>query len=278
MLRLRPMTAADVPAGMRLKAQNGWNQLEADWHRLLVLEPGGAFVAEGDGGVIGTAGCTVFGPVAWVSMVLVDKGQRGQGIGTALMRQVLGYLDGRGVRSIRLDATPLGRAVYEKVGFTAEYELTRFEGVLSAGEPVPGVGPVRPEDVDEVRQLDRRVTGTDRGKFLDRLYGEWPETARLVRRGGRAIGFRLARRGARAVLLGPCIAERGAGPLLLDDARHLLAGRPLFIDVPPGNAAATAWARGAGLTEQRLLLRMGRGPRIHEELDELWASSGPEKG
>ena len=30
-LRIRALTAADIPLGMRLKAQAGWNQLEADW-------------------------------------------------------------------------------------------------------------------------------------------------------------------------------------------------------------------------------------------------------
>ena len=33
------MTKADIPAGMALKARAGWNQSEADWRRLLALEP-----------------------------------------------------------------------------------------------------------------------------------------------------------------------------------------------------------------------------------------------
>src|SRR5262249_6423074 len=106
MLRIRTMTPADIPLGMRLKAQNGWNQLEADWKRLLAMEPDGCFVAETDGVGVGTACTCVFGPVAWVAMVLVDAERRKQGIGTALMEHTLAYLEGRGVRSVRLDATP----------------------------------------------------------------------------------------------------------------------------------------------------------------------------
>src|SRR5205807_2729579 len=108
-MRIRPMTSADIPLGMRLKQQNGWNQLEADWQRLLALEPGGCFVAEVDGVGVGTAGACVFGPVAWIAMVLVDAERRKQGVGTALMEHALAYLNGRGVRSVRLDATPLGQ-------------------------------------------------------------------------------------------------------------------------------------------------------------------------
>src|SRR4051794_33231462 len=49
MIRIRHMTLADVPLGMRLKTAAGWNQVEADWLRMLALEPDGCFVAEWDG-------------------------------------------------------------------------------------------------------------------------------------------------------------------------------------------------------------------------------------
>ena len=124
-MRIRPMTGADLPLGMRLKAQAGWNQTEADWRRFLHLQPDGCFVAELDGTAVGTTAAFVFGPVAWVAMVLVDEAVRGRGVGTALMRHALAFLDGRGVRSVRLDATPLGRPIYEKLGFVAEYKIGR---------------------------------------------------------------------------------------------------------------------------------------------------------
>jgi len=41
MIEIRPFRASDVPLGMRLKDQAGWNQTEADWHRFLFLEPEG---------------------------------------------------------------------------------------------------------------------------------------------------------------------------------------------------------------------------------------------
>ena len=45
-MQIRTMTYADIPLGMKLSAQNGWNQLEADWRRQFDLEPAGGFVAE----------------------------------------------------------------------------------------------------------------------------------------------------------------------------------------------------------------------------------------
>src|SRR5690348_4685599 len=114
------MTLADIPAGMRLKEQAGWNQLEADWRRLLDWQPDGCFLAELDGAPVGTVTTCRLGAVAWVAMMLVEAGQRRRGIGRALMVHALDDLDARGVRTVRLDATPLGRPLYETLGFVVE--------------------------------------------------------------------------------------------------------------------------------------------------------------
>src|SRR5258705_12655293 len=114
------MTVADIPVGMRLKDQAGWNQLEADWRRLLDLQPDGCFVAELGGSPVGTVTTCRFGPVAWIAMMLVDVRFRRCGIGRALMSHALEDLDAHGVCTVRLDATPLGRPLYETLGFVAE--------------------------------------------------------------------------------------------------------------------------------------------------------------
>ena len=278
MLRIRPMTFADIPLGMRLKAQAAWNQLEADWRRFLGLQPDGAFVAELDGTPAGTVTTCVFGPVAWVAMVLVDAALRGRGLGRALMERALDFLDGAGVQSVRLDATPLGQPLYERLGFVPEYLLTRFEGTPPRVEAPPGVSAAGPEHRDAVVQLDRAVTGTDRQRMLLRLFAEYPEEARVVESPAGVEGYLMTRPGARAHFVGPCIARGGAGPLLFADAWRRHAAEPIFLDIPEGNAPALTLARAAGLTPQRTLARMYRGVKVEERVADLWASSGPEKG
>ncbi|HEV3256349.1 MAG TPA: GNAT family N-acetyltransferase [Gemmataceae bacterium] len=278
MLRIRLMTVADLPLGMRLKDQAGWNQTEADWRRLLDLEPDGCFVAELDGLPVGTTATCVFGSVAWVAMVLVDGAVRGRGIGRALMSHALAFLDSRGVRCTRLDATPLGRPIYQKLGFVGQYELARYEGVLPQSDPVAGVEPVRPDQFSRLLQLDREITGTDRGKLLHRLYEERPGDMVVVQGGGDVAGYLTARAGSRAFHIGPCLARAGAGPPLFAAACHRYAGRPVVMDIPQSNAAAVVRAGAMGLTIQRPLWRMCRGEWVHEHIQDLWASSGPEKG
>jgi GNAT superfamily N-acetyltransferase len=278
MLSIRTLTGNDLPVARRLKDQAGWNQTDADLQRFLELAGEGFFLAELDGQPVGSTATFIFDDVAWVALVLVDPAFRGRGIGTALMEHALGFLDRRGVRSIRLDATPLGRPIYEKLGFEAEFELARYEGVLPPWHGVAEVEPLGRESWPAVVALDRQVTGTKRDELLARLYAEAPAAFWVVRAGSGVGGYLAARPGCRAWQLGPCIAEPDAGPRLFADARHRLAGQRVYLDIPLANAAARAFPEGLGWKVQRPFLRMGRGSRVHEDLHRLWASSGPEKG
>jgi len=272
------MTRADLALGMRLKEQAGWNQTEADWLRQLDLQPAGCFVAEVDGVPRGTACTCVFGPVAWLATVLVDVEVRRQGIGTALVKHAVEYLDKRGIRTIRLDATPLGQSLYERLGFVSQYQLTRYEGLLPPAPPVDGVTALRPEQFTDVLRIDREVTATDRSKLLIRLFSEQPEAIRAVQQSGRVAGFMMARPGTHATQIGPCLAEPAAGALLLADAWHRYAGQHVHVDVPVDNAVASAMAQSRGLSIQRHWFRMCRGETVKEDIHRLAASFGPEKG
>jgi predicted N-acetyltransferase YhbS len=277
-ISIRNMTADDLPAGLRLSRQAGWNQTEADWSRMLDLQPEGCFVAEREGEPVGTVTTCLFGSVAWVAMVLVEEAVRGQGIGKALVAHALEFLDQQGIRTVRLDATPLGLPLYERLGFVAEYSLDRYQGHLPGAEGSPTARPLPPDQMDGLIALDRAVTGTDRGKLLRRLAAERPETLRVVERGHRVDGFLMARPGSRALQIGPCIAGPEAGVMLLNEAWHTYAGQAVFIDIPTDHVAAQAMARDGGLSVQRHLMRMRRGERLVEQLASLWASAGPEKG
>ncbi len=284
MIALRQMTADDVPLGMRLKNQAGWNQTEADWRRFLELEPEGCFVAERNGQPAGTATTCVFDSVGWIAMVLVDETQRHRGIGSRLVERALAYLQRRGVRTVRLDATPLGRPIYRRLGFVEEYELTRLEGTVTAGggdgandeQVVEGVAA---SQMENLIALDRQVTGTDRRRLIERLARECDDAVGLSVSEGRLPGYVMLRQGSRATQIGPAGALTAeVGRALGNWALRQCAGRPVFIDVPCENGPAIQWAEAAGLVPQRCLTRMCLGEPIHDRRELLWASSGPEKG
>src|SRR5262249_41127123 len=161
-------------------------------------QPDGCFLAELDGLPVGTVTTCRFGSVAWIAMMLVDERFRGRGVGRALMVRALNELDAREVGSIRLDATPLGQPLYEALGFVTEASFTRYQGMLTQfsdkdSEPFPVKSSTM---VEAVAALDRDVTGTDRGRLLQRLVEENPGTLRIVAEGQGVTGFLMSRAGS----------------------------------------------------------------------------------
>jgi len=278
MIAIRAMTMDDVPLGLMLTRQAGWNQLEADWLRFLDMQPQGCFVAELEGRPVGTTVTCVLGPVAWIAMVLVEVGARRNGVATALLKHAIGFLDGQGVKTIRLDATAAGRPVYEKLGFVPEYQLTRYMGIAPQRAAQPGVTRAAASGFVEIFAFDRQITATPREKMLVRLLAESPHGVGVLTLNGQLEGYVSTRSGANAIQIGPCVATLRAGETLLADALSRCAGRSVFIDVPQDNTPAIAAVETVGLTAQRDFTRMCRGERIRDQPQAIWASSGPEKG
>ena len=279
MLHIRTMNVDDVPLGCRLNDASGWNQTASDWLRLLALEPEGCFVAEWNGQPVGTICVTRFETIAWISMVLVDAAHRGQGIGTHLMRHALAWLDRSGIATVRLDATALGRPVYEKLGFVGEYELARWEGTATGGELRPEIIVAADSQLAAIIALDEQVTATPRGSLLARLFAERPGAMRTAAIRGQIAGFSGVRLGSRARQIGPVIGQdESSGVALLHAAFSDHQGQTVFLDVPLPNRPAMQWAESHGLQIQRRFLRMFRGRPVADRPEQIWASFGPEKG
>jgi len=272
------MTIEDVQLGLKLTRQAGWNQTESDWLRFINLEPTGCFVAELNGSSVGTITTCLFGQVAWIAMLLVDASARGRGVGTAMLKHSLNYLEGRKVKTVRLDATSAGQPIYEKLGFVPEYQLARFEGMAPSGRTEPVVTEATPEIFAGIIEFDKRMTGTNRAKMLSRLFEEFPEDIHALWHGDKVEGFIITRPGANAIQIGPCVATTDAGSALLSDALNRCAAESVFIDIPLDNADAVRVAESCALRIQRYFMRMYRGERVKDNIKALWAGSGPEKG
>lgn len=280
-LCIRPLVATDIPECMRLKAVAGWNQTEFEWQFALQTNPAGCFAAVHNGRLVGTATTVTFEQrVAWIGMVLVDPALRGLGIGRRLMKACIE--SAAGCPSIKLDATPMGRPLYLKLGFQDEYALHRF--VLPDAMPptVAGVGaePVTALDFAEIAAWDRQLFGADRRALLEAYWRNCPGLAFILRREGRLRAFAFARRGSFAHDLGPLVAETVAdAQTVAAAALAALPGQSVIVDVPAVQGEFMAWLRQAGFTPQRQLTRMFLGG--HESRGDparQFAIAGPEFG
>ena len=280
---VRSFTNDDISLGMRLKAAANWNQTEADWQRLLELDPTGCFVGVCDGVDAATLTTTVFGRVAWIAMVLTDPEFRGRGLATTLMRHAMEYLESRGVQSMRLDATALGKPVYEKFGFRVVTEETRFYGSANPLDPstvhFADVEAISAADIPAVASLDAAATGNDRCRLLEMVRRDWPAFAIGLRDGSRHAGFLMARQGSRATQLGPCVSvDPSVGERLLAAGMTALHDAPIYIDVPTANKSAVDFVLRRGLAAERMFFRMTRGDDVPEQESAIWANYGPELG
>ena len=124
-LAVRKMRIADMSELMRLKNDEGWNQTQNDWELLINYKESVNLVAEMDNKIVGTITAINYeNKVAWIGMMLVDKDYRRRGISNILLKDVITRL--KDCASIKLDATPVGHHVYEKIGFIDEYQIGRI--------------------------------------------------------------------------------------------------------------------------------------------------------
>lgn len=280
---VRRLRRDDIAFADALRATAGWNQSEHDWAGYLEFEPDGCFLAEVNGRPAGTATTIAYAErFGWIGMVLVHPDQRRLGVGSRLLREAIGSLQRRGVRCIKLDATPMGKKVYVPLGFVEEYELTRYEGTapVRAWTPNDEIAPLASADFVAVVRLDALGFGAERERVLRSLSARHPELSFVARRMGEVVGFLLAREGANAVQVGPWVARDAAvADQLLLACFERTPGRRMFIDVVGPNSAANEIVRRHGFTVQRTLTRMFLGENAHPgETSLVYGISSPEKG
>ena len=265
------MTEADIPAGLALVGEAGWNQVEADWR--LMLQLGRAFCVRHEHRPIATALILPYpdGGFGWISMVLVHGPFRGQGIATRLLHRAIADLQAAQLVPV-LDATPAGRRVYEPLGFKPLGQISRWRGT---GAEAGLLGRRRP-DLASLLAIDRQAFGAGREGLLSDL---------LTREGAISLvfpdgnGFLLSRRGRTALQVGPVVAASAEGAAyLLDTSLEAVVG-PVLLDLPDRETVLRSLLERRGFTVERPFTRMalGAAPSL-ASLPNMRVIAGPELG
>ena len=214
-------------------------------------------------------------------MVLVDPEYRNRGIGTQLLARAVQYLDESGIPTLKLDATPLGKPLYEKMGFVREYEVERWILKRTARRELATCDSNLPADeLPEIFKLDCDLFGADRSPLLGSLHDRAPEFTLAAAKGTQLEGYAFGRRGLFADHLGPWTTGDG------ETARGLLAEflrrssrETVLVDAMKSNRLAGEILHYSGFTVARPLTRMYRGPNAFPGKPHLLgAIIGPEFG
>jgi GNAT superfamily N-acetyltransferase len=266
---MRALSEADLPRAGALSALVGWNQNAADWRFFL---DHGATRALDDGDpacLAATAAVLPFGgDIAWISMVLVRPDRRREGLATDLMRWAIGQAP-----RAALDATPAGREVYRRLGFSDVFGFTRWRlhGVPVA--PPRGVRPLREADWPALLALDHSAFGAPRESLLRGFAARLPQAAWIAEDGSFALG----RDGLRLPQIGPVIArDAGTALALIAAAREAIG--PCLLDLHDEATAIAAALDSAQGERLRPFTRMTRGATLPGHSCQLFAMAGPEFG
>ncbi|MEV7009062.1 GNAT family N-acetyltransferase [Streptosporangium sp. NPDC051022] len=240
---IRELTPGDLEACLEVAADRGWDREERKWRFLLECGRGYGLVDSG-GELLATAVLTRYGTrTAAISMVLVASRYARRGLG----RRLVGHVAERaGGATVFLNATEMGRPLYERLGFRVTSAVTMHLGTFT-GKPSERSRPAVPRDLMATADLDAEVVGADRAALLVR-YAGFAEQIRVIDDGGRVTGYAGMWRNVHNTVIGPVIAAN------LADARALIAdlaaqaGGPVRVEVEKRRTGLAGWLEGHGVT------------------------------
>lgn len=184
-IAIRQWTVADLPIADEIQ-RSAFDISESrttELARYLALQPDGWFLATFQGAPAGTVGAVDYGSFAYIGMMVVRPQFQRRGIGRALMRELLAWLDGRDVPMALLDATEAGARVYVHFDFVDQDLACVFEHCSysrSLRQP-EGVYLLQPRDMQALVDFDTPILGASRASVFRILLADLPGRALATR-------------------------------------------------------------------------------------------------
>jgi GNAT superfamily N-acetyltransferase len=163
--------------------------------RPLATDPGGSWVAERDGRIVGAATAIVREGVWGLSLLVVRPEAQSAGAGRELLARAYEYGDGARGRIVLASSDARALRAYARLGLHLHPALTARG--LARAEPVPELRPGTGDDLPLTEAVDRAVRGAAHGEDI----------LALVESGGRLVvlpdrGYAVVRGGAVRLLAG----------------------------------------------------------------------------
>jgi GNAT superfamily N-acetyltransferase len=260
-ISIRTITDADLETADRLVREAFHSQASRLDDLILYrkIQPDGWFLATRQGQPAGMVGAANYGAFAHVGLMVVRPELQHQGIGRAIMQFLLAHLEQHHVPMVTLDASKMGRPLYEQLGFVP-YDETR---VLQRSMEIPArpqpiqLPKISAGDLEELAEWDAPFFGTGRRKVFQSLLELYPGRGFLLREaGGQIVGYVYAQKNR----IGPWVATHPqAAERLLQAVLALPYEGPVSIAVPEANPGAQELLERNGFQMVRGNTHMGRG-------------------
>jgi ribosomal protein S18 acetylase RimI-like enzyme len=233
---------------------------------MLDFEPEGCFVAEIGGEPVGRIFSITYGTLGWIGLLIVSSKHRRKGIGKILMEKALGYLQGRKVETVDLDAVPEIADLYRNLGFAYEFDSLRLMGTGQELRPSKGasVKLIEREMTGDIAKFDAEYFGGYRGRVLSRLFSENPELSFVSQLDSKIIGYITCRKAENGYVLGPWVCRTGqrqdAEELFATCVCELEPNSEIHVGDPLPNTKVVRILRNHGFVEgyKSMRMRFGR--------------------
>lgn len=243
---LLPFARSHLEGALKLSQEMSWPYRLEDWD--VALRLGQGFVLQRAGVVIGTAAWWPYGEThASAGMIIIAKAAQGRGYGARLMDALLASAR---PRSIALNSTAEGQALYQRRGFVPIGVIHQHQGIPRGRHelrPSELVRPMAASDFEVIMRLDRDATGLERRQMLEKLLHSGD--GYVLQRDGMARGYAISRLFGRGHVIGPVIAESVTDArVLIEAALARLGGVFVRIDTS-ATSQLGEWLEGIGLEQ-----------------------------
>lgn len=279
-MEIRNLKPEDINEVKRLCSMVHWPYTWQDIKRLHELEPQGCFCAEDDNQFIGQSVGIMMGTLGAIGVIIVHENYRRRGIGAALTTETLNYLQNKGAKTVKLDATPEGYNIYKKLGFLDEFSVCHYVGGLVCSQPLTRSSEVKPlvaADLEAIIKFDEFAFGANRANVLKALFKD--SSAFMVRHGSETQGYVMYRPTDTGYWLGPFIANDVlSAEKLLQQVLAELSGKEIRLGVPSTNPKATDLFREYDFEVEFETMRMCWGSNLERgNIQFIFAEAGHEK-
>lgn len=265
----REMRKEDLPLVLDLINAEGWDYDLVDVERILEIDPEDSVTAVSGREIVGGITVACHEGRGVLGHVVVKHGWRKKGIGKDMMVRVIENLEARRIAIIELYSVPTAVEFYKQFGFRKIGDLMIFVGSIRtpiATTPSKAeIGDLTAQDLESVKDLDRKVTGFERGNIIEKLMLPNLRHSVGLFEGGRVVGYALGRKGGDSSEdsseIGPWIMERpdrNDAAALFTAAMNRLGNRNIYIEVPNENKTAQQIITESGLNPQCPIQRFVR--------------------
>ena len=262
---IKEMRKEDLPLVLDLINAEGWDYDLVDVERILEIDPEDSVTAVSGREIVGGITVACHEGRGVLGHVVVRHGWRKKGIGKDMMIRVIEKLEAKRIAIIELYSVPTAVEFYKQLGFRKIGDLMIFVGSIrtpiATTPSMAEIGDLTPQDLESVKDLDRKITGFERGNIIEKLM--LPNLGHSVGlfEGDRLVGFALGRMSGNSAEIGPWIMEKSNkndATALFTAAMNKLGNRKTYIEVPNENKTALQIITESGLNPQYPVQRFVR--------------------